>query len=125
MIEVGTKYTSRCVVDKTNVASAVASGALDVYATPSMVALMENAALNAVAPLLAEGDTTVGGHINVSHIAASPIGATIEAEAEVVAVEGKKIEFKVVARCGDVIIGEGTHLRFVVNEAKFLARLNK
>lgn len=123
MIEVGTRHTSTTVVDSTNVASAVGSGGLDVFATPSMVALMEHAAMTAVAPFLAEGETTVGGHIATSHIAPSPIGATIEAEAVVIAVSGKKIEFDVEARCDGVTIGKGTHLRFVVDGAKFLARL--
>lgn len=123
MIEIGTKQISRTVVDATNVASAVGSGGLQVFSTPSMVALMEHAAMTAVAPFLAEGDTTVGGHISTSHIAPSPIGATIEAEATVTAVEGKKIEFQVEARCGEQVIGRGTHIRFIVNAAKFMSKL--
>lgn len=123
MIEIGTKYTCTTVVDSSNVASAVGSGGLDVFATPSMVALMEKAALTAVAPFLNEGDTTVGGHIATSHTAPSPIGATIEAEAVVTAVEGRKIEFDVEARCGETVIGRGTHLRFVVNAEKFMSKL--
>ena len=123
MIEIGTRHISTTVVDHTNVASAVGSGGLDVFATPSMVALMEHAAMTAVAPYLAEGDTTVGGHISTSHLAPSPIGATIEAEAVVEAVEGRKITYTVEARCGDTIIGRGCHVRFVVNAAKFMAKL--
>lgn len=123
MIEIETKQISRTVVDATNVASAVGSGGLQVFSTPSMVALMEHAAMTAVAPFLAEGDTTVGGHISTSHIAPSPIGATIEAEATVTAVEGKKIEFQVEARCGEQVIGRGTHIRFIVNAAKFMSKL--
>lgn len=123
MIEIGTKQISRTVVDATNVASAVGSGGLQVFSTPSMVALMEHAAMTAVAPFLAEGNTTVGGHISTSHIAPSPIGATIEAEATVTAVEGKKIEFQVEARCGEQVIGRGTHIRFIVNAAKFMSKL--
>ena len=107
--------------DKT--AAAVGSGLLDVFATPSMVALMEHAAMTAVAPFLAEGDTTVGGYIATSHIAPSPIGATIEAEAVVTAVEGRKIEFSVEARCGEQLLGKGTHTRFIVNSAKFMGKL--
>ena len=123
MLEKGLKYTSSVVVDKANCASAVGSGGLDVFATPSMVALMEHAAMTAVAPFLAEGDTTVGGYIATSHIAPSPIGATIEAEATVTAVEGRKIEFEVEARCGDQLLGRGTHTRFVVNATKFMSKL--
>lgn len=123
MIEVGTKQISTTVVDHTKIASAVGSGGLDVFATPSMVALMEHAAMTAVAPFLAEGDTTVGGYIATSHLAPSPIGATIEAEAVVTAVEGRKIEFSVEARCGEQILGRGTHTRFIVNSAKFMSKL--
>lgn len=122
-IEIGTRHTSRVVVGSSNVASAVGSGGLDVFATPSMVALMENAAMTAVAPFLEEGQTTVGGHINTSHVAPSPVGATIEAEAVVTAVEGRKIEFAVEARCDGKVIGSGTHLRFVVDAAKFMSKL--
>lgn len=123
MIEIGTKHTSTTIVGSNNVASAVGSGGLDVFATPSMVALMEHAAMTAVAPFLAEGDTTVGGYIATSHIAPSPIGATIEAEAVVTAVEGRKIEFSVEARCGEQLLGKGTHTRFIVNSAKFMGKL--
>lgn len=123
MIEVGTKQISTTVVDHTKIASAVGSGGLDVFATPSMVALMEHAAMTAVAPFLAEGDTTVGGYIATTHLAPSPIGATIEAEAVVTAVEGRKIEFSMEARCGEQILGRGTHTRFIVNSAKFMSKL--
>lgn len=123
MIEVGTKKISTTIVDSSKTASAVGSGGLDVFATPSMVALMEHAAMTAVAPFLAEGETTVGGYIATTHLAPSPIGATITAEATVTAVEGRKIEFEVEARCGEQVLGRGTHTRFVVNAAKFMAKL--
>ncbi len=123
MIEIGTKHTSTTVVDNSKIASAVGSGGLDVFATPSMVALMEHAAMTAVAPFLAEGDTTVGGYIATSHIAPSPIGATISAVAVVTAIEGRKIEFEVEAYCGEQLLGKGTHTRFIVNSAKFMSKL--
>lgn len=122
-IEVGTTHVSTTLVGNLNVARVVGSGDLDVFATPAMVALMENAAMNAVKPFLDEGETTVGGEMNCTHTAPSPIGATIEAEAVVEAVEGRKITYTVEARCGDTIIGRGRHVRFVVNAAKFMAKL--
>ncbi|MBP3382363.1 MAG: thioesterase family protein [Tidjanibacter sp.] len=122
-IEVGTTHVSTTLVDNLNVARVVGSGDLDVFATPAMIALMENAAMNAVKPFLDEGETTVGGEMNCTHTAPSPIGATIEAEAVVEAVEGRKITYTVEARCGDTIIGRGRHVRFVVNAAKFMAKL--
>lgn len=79
--------------------------------------------MKAVKPFLDEGETTVGGEMNCTHTAPSPIGATIEAEAVVEAVEGRKITYTVEARCGDTIIGRGRHVRFVVNAAKFMAKL--
>ena len=123
MIEKGQSYVSTTVVDASNTARTLGSGDLDVFATPAMIALMENAAMKAVAPHLAEGDTTVGGHMDCSHTAPSPTGATIEAEAVVESVEGRKITYTVEARCGDTVIGRGRHVRFVVNAAKFMAKL--
>ncbi len=123
MLEVGLKYTSSVVVEKSNCASAVGSGGLDVFATPSMVALMENAAMNAVASHLPEGSTTVGSQINVVHSKPSGIGAVIAATAELVAVEGRRLQFKVVAEDGTGVIGDGTHVRYIVDIERFLSKL--
>lgn len=124
MLEAGLKYTSKVVVEKGNCASAVGSGGLDVFATPSMVALMENAAMNAVAPYLPGGSTTVGSEINVAHNKPSRLGAVITATAELLQVEGRKLSFKVVAEDGAGVIGEGTHVRFIVDETRFMAKVN-
>lgn len=104
-------------------AVAMGSGDMPVLATPSMMALMENAAMLAVADHLPEGCTTVGGHIASSHLKPSKLGDTVTATATVTKVDGKKIEFKIEARCGDTLIGEGTHLRFIVDREKFMSRL--
>ena len=125
MLEKGLKYTSSVVVDKANCASAVGSGGLDVFATPSMVALMENAAMNAVAPCLPDGSTTVGSEITVTHTKPTGIGATVSATAELLSVDGRKLLFKVAAHDGMGLIGEGTHVRFVVDVERFLSKLNK
>lgn len=123
MIEVGLEYTSEVVVASGNCASAVGSGGLDVFATPSMVALMENAAMNCVAPYLPEGATTVGAEINTTHVRPSAIGARIRAVASLVAVEGRKLQFNVAAYDGEECIGKGTHVRFVVDIERFMAKL--
>ncbi len=123
MLEKGLKYTSRVYVAKENCASAVGSGGLDVFATPSMVALMENAAMNAVAPFLPEGATTVGAEINTTHIKPSPLGAEIQATATLTAVEGRKLLFDVEACDAAGIIGKGTHVRFIVDVQRFMAKL--
>ena len=123
MIEVGLKHTSTLVVTDDVTAVKIGSGDMAVLATPAMMALMENAAMLAVADALPEGSTTVGGHIASSHLKPSKVGDTVTATAEVVKVDGKKIEFKVSAYSGDVLIGEGSHLRFVVDRERFLSKL--
>ena len=122
MIEIGLKHTSELTVTEDVIAITVGSGDLPVLATPMMMALMENAAMLAVADELPEGCTTVGGHIESSHLKPSKIGNVVRAEAEVTKVDGKKIEFKVSAYSGDVLLGEGTHLRFIVDREKFMSK---
>ena len=119
----GTTHTSQITVTEAQTAIAMGSGDLPVLATPVMMALMENAAMLAVAPLLPEGCTTVGGHIASSHLRPSKVGDTVTATATVTHAEGTKIEFKVEAHCGDTLLGEGTHLRFIVEREKFMSRL--
>ena len=123
MIQEGLTHTSQLKVTEAVSAISLGSGDLPVLATPAMMALMENAAMLAVAPHLPEGSTTVGGHISASHIKPTPIGETVTATATVVKVDGKKIEFEVKAHLGDILLGEGTHLRFIVDRDKFMSRL--
>ena len=123
MLQEGLTHTSELTVNDSVTAIAMGSGDMPVLATPAMMALMENAAMLAVADYLPEGSTTVGGHIASSHIKPSKLGDTVTAVATVTKVDGKKIEFKVEARCGDTLLGEGTHLRFIVDREKFISRL--
>lgn len=123
MIQEGLGHTSTLTVNEGTTAIVMGSGDMPVLATPAMMALMENAAMLAVANHLPEGCTTVGGHISASHIKPSSIGDNVTATATVTRVEGKKIEFKVEAHCGDTLLGEGTHLRFIVDRDKFMSRL--
>lgn len=108
-----------------NTAAAMGSGSLEVFATPAMVTLMENAAVKAVQPLLdAMSSTTVGTQMNVSHLKASKLGETITATAILTSVEGRKLTFKVEARDSKgVLIGEGAHDRFIIDPLKFLSKL--
>lgn len=124
MIEIGMTYTSTVLVDNSNVASKLGSGDLDVFATPAMVALMENAAMLAVARELPEGSTTVGALMNTTHSKPSALGATISATAVLKEVEGRKLTFSVSAKDENGVIGEGTHVRYIVDKEKFLAKLN-
>ena len=123
MLQEGLQHTSQLTVDDTVTAIAMGSGNMPVLATPAMMALMENAAMLAVADHLPQGSTTVGGHIASSHLKPSRLGDTITATATVTRIDGKKIEFKVEAHSGDTLLGEGTHLRFVVDQEKFMSRL--
>lgn len=120
----GLTHTSTLHVTADRLAVNVGSGDLPVLATPAMLALMENAAMMAVASCLPDGSTTVGGHISSSHLRPTAEGGVVEATAILTAVEGRKLTFHIVAKDanGDVI-GEGEHLRFVVDKEKFLSKL--
>ena len=124
-IEVGMQYKVECVVDETNVASAVGSGLIDVFATPMMIAQMELAASQCIAGELEDGQVTVGTQISVEHSAATPIGMNIVAVAVVKAVSGRRIDFKVMAcdECGD--IGKGDHTRYIVDKVKFMQKVQQ
>lgn len=123
MIEIGLKHISELTVTDAVTAVKVGSGDMPVLATPMMMALMENAAMLAVSDALSEGCTTVGGHIESSHLKPSKVGDVVRAEAEVTKVDGKKIVFKVSAYSGDILLGEGTHLRFIVDRDKFMSKV--
>ena len=122
-ITVGLKGTAESFVDREDTAREVGSGDLLVYATPCMVALMEGAACEALAPVLKETETTVGTMLNIEHIAATPVGLEVRAEAEVIAVEGRVITFSVTAFDESGEIGRGTHKRVLVNSQKFLDKV--
>lgn len=123
MLETGLSHTSSVVVSDTNTAIAVGSGDLPVLATPAMTALMENAAMLAVAGELPEGSTTVGGNIKVSHLKPTPVGAEVTATATLEKIDGRKLFFNVIALQGEAVIGEGTHLRFIVDRERFMVKL--
>ena len=124
MLKVGLKYNSSVEVTDSHTALSMGSGDMAVFATPAMSAIMETAAMLAVAEFLPDGATTVGTRLNISHVRASAIGAKVVAEAELVAIEGRRLEFKVVASDEQGLIGEGEHTRFVVDRARFLSKLN-
>lgn len=121
---IGLSHSVDALVTREMTAAALGSGDLDVLATPAMIALMENAAMLAVAPHLPEGATTVGGSISCTHLRPTAIGKSVTATAKVIAVDGKKITFAVIAREGEHLVGEGTHTRFIVDRKQFTDRLN-
>lgn len=116
----GMTYTSSLVVTDAHTALAMGSGDLPVFATPAMVALMENAAMNAVAVSLPEGMTTVGGLIEAQHLAPSLVGASVEAKATLTEVKGRKFTFDIEAFEGDKVIGKAKHIRFAVQREGFV-----
>ena len=115
MIE-GINHTSFHIVAPEDTAIAQGSGRLKVLATPRLVVLMENAAMLTVAPSLSPEETTVGGQISITHLAPSAVGTEIAVTAVLEKVEGRKLTFSVSAKEGDKLIGEGTHIRFIVNK---------
>lgn len=121
-VQVGLKNTVSEEVTEAKTAKAMGSGSLLVYATPAMTCLMEKAATEAVESLVPEGWTTVGISLHVAHTAATPVGLKVRAEAEVTAVEGRKIIFTVRAYDEAGEIGVGSHERFAVVREKFLAK---
>lgn len=124
-METGLTFTSKAVVKKENTAITMGSGDMEVFATPAMVALMENAAMKAVAAELSEGATTVGAMMNTSHIKPSPLGAEVSATAVLTEVDGRKLTFSVKVSDEAGVIGEGTHIRYIVDRERFLSKLNK
>jgi len=119
MLEKGIRGTGESVVTQENTAKAMGSGELDVYATPAMIALMEETAYKSVASELEEGSGSVGTLMNVKHVAASPVGMKITSRSELESVEGRKLTFKVEAYDEAGLIGEGIHERFIIVNNKF------
>lgn len=123
-VTVGLTKEVTMVVAEKDTAAAFGSGSIFVLATPMMITLMENAALKAVEAVLPEGYTTVGTHLDVAHLAATPLGMEARAVAELVEVEGKRLKFKVTAYDAKDKIGEGYHERYIVEIEKFMNRIN-
>lgn len=121
-VEVGAKGRVETVVTKENTAAAVGSGLLPVFATPMMCALMEHAAVKALEGKLAEGEGTVGTHMDISHDSATPVGMKVWAEATLVAVDRRALSFEVAAYDEKGLIGKGTHQRFIIQNEKFMAK---
>ncbi len=121
----GITGTSRTSVHKGNTAIHMGSGELEVFATPAMTALMEEAAVGCVKAYLAPGETSVGVRLDISHIAATPVGMDVRAEATLEAVEGRKLLFRVEAFDETEKIGEGKHERVIVDCDRFLSRLSR
>ena len=122
MLETGIKGHKELMVTPDKTAKAMGSGALDVFATPCMIALMENTAFESVQAELEEGCGTVGTALNVKHVAATPVGMKVTCDTELIKVDGRALTFLVKAYDACGLIGEGEHERFIISEEKFLAK---
>ncbi len=122
---INTKMKAEQTVEASKTAAAVGSGTARVFATPMMIALMENAALKCLDKFLDEGETSVGTEIQTTHISATPMDMDVYAIAEIVGAEGRRVDFKITAydKCG--VIGEAKHTRVVVNAERFESKANE
>ena len=121
----GLEGTAALTVDEAHTAPRIGSGRVHVLATPVMINLMEAAALNAAEHLLPDGHQSLGTRIDVSHVAATPVGMAVRATAVVTRVDGNRIAFRVEAHDEQDLIGEGSHERVVVDVARFDARVSE
>lgn len=123
-VTINTTNTLELTVTPDLLAKAVGSGEVAVYATPMMIAAMEQAAATCLKPFLDEGETSVGISISTSHLAATPVGMKVTVTATIEQVDGKKVSFQIVANDEKDCIGKATHDRFVVNQERFEQRAN-
>ncbi len=123
LLRVGLIGEATILADESQSALTLGSGSISVFATPAMLALMENAAVRALEPVLDDGYSSVGIDVNIRHTSATPLGETIIAVAEVTRVEDRRVTFEVRAWDDREMIGEGTHVRFIINVERFLERL--
>lgn len=121
-MEAGITGTQTIVVTEDKTAKVMGSGLLPVYATPAMIALMENTASSSVQKALEEGQGTVGTLINVKHVSATPVGMEVTCETKLVEVDRKRLVFEVKAYDAAGIIGEGIHERFIIDNEKFMEK---
>ncbi len=119
-LKVGMSVEVEELVTERDTAVNFGSGSVRVFATPMMIGLMENASLKTVDPHLPEGFATVGIHLDVKHLAATPVSMKVKARAELIEIDGKKLKFKVEAYDERDKIGEGYHSRYIINLPKFI-----
>ena len=124
MLNIGIKGRQEIIVTEDKTAKVYGSGTLEVFATPAMIALMENTALKSVATFLEAGQGTVGTKLDVKHVAATPVGMKVICETELIQAEGRALTFEVKAYDACGLIGEGIHERFVIIEEKFQEKSN-
>jgi predicted thioesterase len=123
-LKAGIKGTQKVTVTASNTAKTMGSGTLDVFATPALIALMEETSWRSVADALEEGNGTVGTMLNVKHTAPTPLGMEVTCESELTEVDGRRLVFSLRAYDAQGIVGEGTHERFIIQNEKFQQKAN-
>ena len=121
----GIRGARQAVVNEGNVASAAGSGYLAVFSTPALITLMEMTAAESVQPLLPDGCSTVGTHIDVHHLSATPLGMTVRCETELIEIDRRRLVFSCKAVDDQELVGEGLQERFIVENQKFLNKVAK
>ena len=124
MLETGIKGTRTVTVNEDNTAKAMGSGTLDVFATPALIALMEETCWRSVANELEEGSGTVGTLLEIKHTAPTPVGMKVTCESTLTEVDGRRLVFEVIARDAKGVVGEGRHERFIIQNEKFQVKAN-
>lgn len=122
MLKTGITGEARCLVTPETTAANLGSGALEVFATPAMIALIEKAAWQSVQPLLEEGCGTVGTALRVRHLSATPVGMEVVAKTELQEIDGRRLVFKVEVHDAKGMVGDGVHERFIVKNDSFLKK---
>ena len=122
-LSIGSSYISEKIVNYEDTAAHYGSGLVEVFATPAMIALMENAAMHAALKDLPEGFNTVGTAVNIVHSKATPKGMKVSAKATLIKIDGKRLVFEIVAHDEQGEIGRGTHERYIIDTAKFMQKL--
>lgn len=122
MLKTGITGEARCLVTPETTAANLGSGALEVFATPAMIALIEKAAWQSVQPMLEEGCGTVGTALRVRHLSATPVGMEVVAKTELREIDGRRLVFKVEVRDAKGMVGDGEHERFIVKNDSFLKK---
>lgn len=124
-IQEGKELELTTIVKESDTARVYGSGLLDVYSTPAMVAFMEKTSMELVQPMLGEGYGTVGIALDINHVKAVPVGEQLRCMSRLSAVEGNKLTFSVEVSCDSGLVGEGSHLRYIIDEKIFLSKINK
>ena len=125
MLEEGITYQQPTTVKNSNTAEKVGSGDLAVYGTPAMIAFIENTAVKAVTEKLNDEQTTVGTKVDINHLNPTPVGETVTCSVELIEVKGAQLKFKVTVEDEHNQIGSGTHIRYIVNQDKFMDKIKR